>query len=161
MTKESQGLVIVPTEINLKSNLMGHYANADISLSIRFSDMDQMNKVDNKIRNSMMVNDHGLINFQIEGGIRRPVMNSSEAIKRLFEVIRTISQTLDIRVIEEHRWGSSDICFVDSSKSMVDGIGPLGTMAKRGDEYILSHSLLERSALLALTLLEIGMEKMK
>ena len=62
-------------------------------------------------------------------------------------------------MIEEHRWGSSDICFVDSNKAMVDGMGPLGTKVKGGDEYILSHSLFERSALLALTLLEIGMEK--
>ncbi len=159
MTNESQGLVVVPTDINLKSNILGHYANADISLSIRFSDMDQMNKIDKKIRRPIASKDLGLINFQIEGGIRRPAMNNSEAIEKLFEVIKTISQTLDIRVIEEHRWGSADICFVDSSKSMVDGMGPLGTKVKKGDEYILSHSLFERSALLALTLLEIGMEK--
>ncbi len=159
MTKESQGLVVAPTEINLKSNIMGHYANADISLSIRFSDTDQMNQVDKKIRGSVTAKELSLINFQIEGGIRRPPMKSSEEIKQLFEVVRTISQTLDIRVIEEHRWGSADICFVGSGKSMIDGMGPLGTKVKREDEYILSHSLFERSALLALTLLEIGMEK--
>jgi D-alanine-D-alanine ligase len=159
LTKESEGLVVVPTDINLKSNILGYYANADISLGVRFSDMDQMNKIDKKIRKPIAAKDLGLINLQIDGGIRRPAMNSSEAIKKLFEVIRKISKNLDIRVIEEHRWGSSDICFVDSSKAMVDGMGPLGTKTKKGEEYILSHSLFERSALLALTLLEIGMEK--
>ena len=159
MTDESKGLVVVPTEINLHSNVMGHYANADLSLSVRFSDIDQMNRVDKKIRSAITSKDQGLINFQMEGGIRRPAMNSSELIKQLFESIRKISQSLDIRVIEEHRWSSSDICFVDPSKSMIDGMGPLGTRIKREEEYILSHSLLERSALLALTLLKIGREK--
>jgi D-alanine-D-alanine ligase len=158
MTDESKGLVVVPTQIRLDSNIIGHSANADLSLSIRFSDIDQMNRMDKKVRSSVTAKERKLINFQIDGGIRRPAMNKSEAIMRLFEIIRKISQSLDIRVIEEHRWSSSDICFVDSSKSMIDGMGPLGTRLKGGDEYILSHSLLERSALLALTLLEIGTE---
>ncbi|MEJ2245160.1 MAG: hypothetical protein P8Y80_03585, partial [Acidobacteriota bacterium] len=101
----------------------------------------------------------GAIRFQIEGGIRRPAMNKTEAINNLYERIREIGNTLDIRVIEEHRWSSADVCFVDSNRPMVDGMGPLGTKVKGRDEYILSHSLLERSALLALTLLEIGLEK--
>lgn len=158
MTDESKGLVVVPTQIRLESNLLAHSANADLSLSIRFSDIDQMNKMDKRMRRAITAKERKLINFQIEGGIRRPAMNKSEAIAQLFEVIRKISQSLDIRVIEEHRWSSSDICFVDSSKAMIDGMGPLGTRLKGGDEYILSHSLLERSALLALTLLEIGTE---
>ena len=86
-------------------------------------------------------------------------MNSSEEIKNLYQIIKKISQKLDVRVIEEHRWSSADICFADPDKPMVDGFGPLGTKIKGSDEYILRHSLLERSALLALTLLEIGLEK--
>ncbi len=159
MTDESKGLVVVPTEIQLTSNIMGHYANADISLSIRFSDIEQMHKVDKKIKNSVTTKDHGMIHFQVEGGIRRPAMNSSEQTRNLYQIIRKISEKLDIRVVEEHRWSSADICFVESNKPMVDGIGPLGTKIKGRDEYILRHSLLERSALLALTLLEIGLEK--
>ena len=38
-------------------------------------------------------------------------------------------------------------------------MGPLGTKVKKGNEYVLSHNLFERSALLALTLLGIEMEK--
>jgi D-alanine-D-alanine ligase len=159
MTNESEGLVAVPTEMKLRSNIMGHYANADILLNIRFSDIEQMNKIDEKIRNSVRAKDRGAIRFQIEGGIRRPAMNKTEAINNLYERIREIGNTLDIRVIEEHRWSSADVCFVDSNRPMVDGMGPLGTKVKGRDEYILSHSLLERSALLALTLLEIGLEK--
>jgi len=159
MTDESKGLVVVPTDIQLKSNVMGHYANADISLSVRFHDIEQMQQVDEKIRNSVTKKDHGMLHFQIEGGIRRPAMNSSETIKDLYQVIKNISQKLDIRVREEHRWSSADICFAESSKPMVDGLGPLGTKIKGTDEFVLRHSILERSTLLALTLLELGLEK--
>jgi len=159
MTNESKGLVAVPTEMNLRSNIMGHYANADIVLSIRFGDIDQMNTIDKKIRSSMTAKDRGIIYFQIEGGIRRPPMNKTEAIDGFYDIIQKIGQTLDVRIIEEHRWGSADICFAGSRKPMIDGMGPLGTKTKGRDEYILRHSLLERSALLALTLLEIGLEK--
>jgi D-alanine-D-alanine ligase len=86
-------------------------------------------------------------------------MNSSKEIKKFYQIIKKISQKLDVRVIEEHRWSSADICFVESDKPMVDGLGPLGTKIKGTDEYILRHSLLERSALLAMSLLEIGLEK--
>jgi len=159
MTNESKGLVAVPTEMNLRSNIMGHYANADIVLSIRFGDIDQMNTIDKKIRSSMTAKDRGIIYFQIEGGIRRPPMNKTEAIDGFYDIIQKIGQTLDVRIIEEHRWGSADICFAGSRKPMIDGMGPLGTKTKGRDEYILRHSLLERSALLALTLMEIGLEK--
>ncbi len=159
MTDESNGLVVVPTELELKSNIMGHYANADISLSIRFHDIEQMQKVDDKIRGAISKKDHGMLRFQIEGGIRRPPMNKSEAIENFYSIIKLISKKLDIRVIEDHRWSSSDICFAETKKPMIDGMGPLGTKIKGRDEFILRHSLLERSALLALTLKEIGLDK--
>jgi D-alanine-D-alanine ligase len=159
MTDEANGLVVVPTDVQLKSNIMGHYANADINLSIRFNDISSMEKIDHKIKQSVSKKDHGMLLFQIEGGIRRPAMKNTEQVINFYQIIKKIAQNLDIRVLEEHRWSSSDICFADDDKPMVDGMGPLGSKVKGRDEYILRHSLLERSALLALTLHEIGMEK--
>lgn len=159
MTDESKGLVVAPTEISLRSNIMEHYANADTQLSIRFSDLDQMNEIDGKIRKSITARERNTIRFQVEGGIRRPPMNKTEKIENFYNVIKRIGQTLDIRVQQEHRWSSADICFAGSLKPMVDGMGPLGTKTRGRDEYILKHSLFERSALLALTLLEIGSER--
>ena len=159
MTDEENGLVIVPTDVQLKSNIMGHYANADVSLSVRFNDINTMQQIDEKIKQTISRKDHGMLRFQIEGGIRRPSMKNTEQVKSLYHIIKKIGQKLDIRVLEEHRWSSADICFADDDKPMVDGMGPLGNKVKGRDEYILRHSLLERSALLALTLHEIGMEK--
>lgn len=159
MTNEANGLVVVPTDVQLKSNIMGHYANADISLSVRFNDLNAMQQIDERIKQTISKKDHDMLRFQIEGGIRRPSMKNTEQIKNFYQIIKKIGQKLDIRILEEHRWSSADICFADDDKPMVDGIGPLGNKVKGRDEYILRHSLLERSALLALTLLEIGMEK--
>ena len=118
-----------------------------------------MEQIDEKIKQTVSKKDQGMLHFQIEGGIRRPPMKITEQIKNFYQIINKIGQRLDIRVLEEHRWSSADICFADESTQMVDGMGPLGNKVKGKDEYILRHSLLERSALLALTLLEIGLEK--
>jgi D-alanine-D-alanine ligase len=159
MTDETKGLVVVPTEMNLRSNIMGHYANAEMLLSIRYSDTEQMQQIDKKIRSSLTARERKILRFQIDGGIRRPPMNRDEAVAGLFETVKRIGQTLDIRIVEDHRWSSADICFAPAGTPMIDGMGPIGTKIKGSDEYILRHSLLERSALLALTLLEIGLEK--
>ena len=156
MTDEENGFVVVPTDVHLKSNIMGHYANADISLSIRFNDINTMQQIDKKIKQSISKKDQGFLRFQIEGGIRRPSMKNTEQVKNFYQIIKKIGQKLDIRILTEHRWSSADICFADDDKPMVDGMGPLGNKVKGRDEYILRHSLLERSALLALTLHEIG-----
>ena len=82
-------------------------------------------------------------------------MVKTDQVERLWQVIESIATDLDIRLREEHRWSSADICFADQRVAMVDGFGPVGVKASRQSEYILRHSLLERSTLLAMTLIRL------
>ena len=82
-------------------------------------------------------------------------MVKTDQVERLWQVIKTIATDLDIRLREEHRWSSADVCFADRSAAMVDGFGPVGAKPPKRSEYILRHSLLERSTLLAMTLIRL------
>jgi hypothetical protein len=70
--------------------------------------------------------------------------------------MKKIAEQLDIRLLEEHRWSSADICFVDKNIPVIDGLGPVGDKSSNKTGYILRHSLLERAALLAMALQELS-----
>jgi D-alanine-D-alanine ligase len=74
--------------------------------------------------------------------------------------LKKIADRIDLRIIEEHRWSSSNICFVDINKPKIDGLGPIGAKQKE-EEYILRHSILDRSLMLALLLNEVSKKELK
>jgi len=146
------GLVISPHSLQFESNITEPYANGSVRLSIRFTDSEQMKLIDAKIKNTLPKKYKNLIHIQIEGGERRPSMIKSEKVEFLWNIIKNIANKLDINLREEHRWSSADICFVDQNKFTIDGMGPIGSKPANKAEYILRHSLLERTVLLAMTL---------
>jgi D-alanine-D-alanine ligase len=88
--------------------------------------------------------------IEIEGSVRRPPMVRNEPVEKIWTRIKSLADKLDYRLVEEHRWSSADICFVDSEKPRIDE-----------DEFILRHSLLERATLLAMLLYDLSKEKIK
>lgn len=155
LTDTEKGLVVSPWKAEMRSNITDHFAHGEVRLSVRFSDPAQVAAIDKKIKKIIPKKYLKILDFQFEGGIRRPPMERSEKTLRLWEVLRDIAGKLDIRLLEEHRWGSSDICFVDKSIPMLDGLGPAGERTSGKTEYILRHSLLERAALLAMAIHEL------
>ncbi len=156
LTKEDTGLIVAPRDIRLESNIREPFAHGEITLSVRFHEQPQFDEVDRKIKQLVPKKYKNLLHFQLEGGLRRVPMLKTEKVEELFSVIKSLSEKLDIRSREEHRWSSADICFVNNEKHVIDGMGPAGAKPTRASEYILRHSLLERSALLAMTLYELG-----
>jgi D-alanine-D-alanine ligase len=86
-------------------------------------------------------------------------MLRNENVEKLWNMVKKIADNLDIRLLEEHRWSSSDICFVNNNKSVIDGIGPVGSDTVRHDEFIYRHSLLDRAALLAKVIYNLSKEQ--
>jgi len=115
--------------------------------------------LDRKIHNLIKKMNSRKNRFQIEGGICRPPMVRNQETENLYQRVRVISNRLDIRTIEEHRWSSSDICAVRQDRSRIDGLGPIGDAPHDYEEYILRHSLLDRAALLALLLNDLRQRK--
>lgn len=153
------GLVVAPSEVEIKSNITDLYANGRASLSVRFNTPSLMEGVDAKIRSVLPKKQREKIQFQIEGGLRRPPMLRDGEIEKLYGIVKELAEKLDVRLSEEHRWSSSEICFVENQKPMLDGLGPIGGFPRGKDEFILRHSLLERAALLAITMEHLGKKR--
>ena len=93
--------------------------------------------------------------YHFDGGVRRPSMIRTDQVGEIWKNIKQVAESLDINLREEHRWSSADICFISEDKHMIDGLGPVGMKPSSGTEYILRHSILERAALLAISLAEL------
>jgi len=161
LTKESEGVVVTPSDIEVKSNISDLFAHGEVSLSVRYNHPDQIDELEKKIKQLATKMGRGKQRIQIEGSVRRPPMIRTEEVEKLWNRVKSISTKLDIRLVEEHRWSSADICFVDSHKQMIDGMGPLGADRAGEDEFILRHSLLERATLLAMLLYDLSKDPLK
>jgi D-alanine-D-alanine ligase len=150
------GLVVFPSVSIMESAISECHAYAQASISVRFNDIDLLKSIDKKIRDFIPKKRKNIIDFQIEGGQRRPPMKKTEKVKSLWQTIKAIAERLDIDLREEQRWSSADICFVENDKYIIDGLGPVGGKPPKDREYIIHHSLLERGALLAMTLRELS-----
>ncbi|MHC4518621.1 MAG: M20/M25/M40 family metallo-hydrolase [Planctomycetota bacterium] len=155
LSDTDSGLVIAPFDVDAESNVMEHYAHGEARLSVRFNSPEQFDLVDEQIRKLVQRRKSSQWTIQLEGGQRRPPMVKTAPVEKLWHVIESIASDLDIRLREEHRWSSADICFVDRNVPMADGFGPVGAGPPNRSEYTLRHSLLERSTLLAMTLIRL------
>lgn len=149
---ESKGVIVTARDVDVSSSISDLYAQGEASISVRSNDVLQAEDVKKKIFQSTKKASRGKLKVQIEGDIKRPAMHRSEGVGKLWDRFKTVADNLDFRLIEEHRWSSSNICFVENSKPMIDGIGPLGIDYSGKEEFIVRHSLLERSTLLAMAL---------
>jgi len=63
------------------------------------------------------------IHFQIDGGLTRHPFPETDKVLEFWNMVKNISSKLDIRITKEHRWSTSDICFVEGEKLILDGFG--------------------------------------
>jgi D-alanine-D-alanine ligase len=159
LSSEAEGVVIIPRKMKMNSGIATLFTYCETSLSVRFDNQEQGEYLDKKIHNLVKRMNSRKNQFQIEGGIYRFPMVSNQETKNLYQQIKDIGNRLDIRILEEHRWSSSDICSVRQDRARIDGLGPIGDAPHEHEEYILRHSLLDRSTLLALLLNDLSMRK--
>jgi D-alanine-D-alanine ligase len=159
LSSEAEGVVIIPRKMKMNSGIATLFTYCEASLSVRFDNQEQGEYLDKKIHNLVKKMNSRKNQFQIEGGIYRFPMVSNQETKNLYQQIKDIGNRLDIRILEEHRWSSSDICSVRQDRARIDGLGPIGDAPHEHEEYILRHSLLDRSTLLALLLNDLSMRK--
>ncbi len=152
LSSETDNVLVTLRDVTMKSGISTLYAHGEAALSVRFNDVHHAEVVDQKIRQIVKKTKCHKCRFQISGSVRRPPMICTQEVKHLYMVIKDICNKIDIRVSEEHRWSSSDICFTESTKPQIDGLGPVGKAPHDDEEYILRHSLIDRATLLAMLL---------
>ncbi len=157
LSMDDDTLVIAPYRSTLDTNIMQPYAHGEVMLSVRYNQKEQFGEVDRKLKKLIPVRKFGkLIHFQMDGGLSRDPLVETAQVKEFHRKVSQLAKSLDIRTAGEHRWSSSDICFVEEDKYVLDGFGPIGQKSQDRSEYILRHSLLERALLIAMTLKEIS-----
>ena len=155
LSNEEDRVIVSPREVKINSNISNLFSHGEASLSVRFNMPEQAEVYDNKIHQLVKKVRSDKYQVQISGGIRRNPMVKNKEVEKIFQKVKDIANQIDVRILEEHRWSSSNICFVDPDKPKIDGLGPLGDVSKENEEYILGHSLLDRATLLALLLIDL------
>jgi D-alanine-D-alanine ligase len=156
LTNESEGVVVGLREVKIKSDIASLVSEGEAFLSVRTNVPEQAEEIDSKIRKLAKKMTRKKNKYQIEGGVRRLPMLRTDEVEKLYQQVRNLGTLLDIRILEEHRWSSADICFVDPLKAKVDGLGPIGGYHSSLDEYVLRNSMFDRASLLALLLHDLG-----
>ncbi|MDE5421069.1 M20/M25/M40 family metallo-hydrolase [Ancylomarina sp. DW003] len=156
LSVDDDSLVIAPQEMRLNTNIMQSYCNGSVKLNIRFNQIDQFKTLDESIKKAVPSRKlNKIAKLQMEGGIMRPPLEENKKTDQFFQFIQPIAKKLDIRVAKEHRWDSSDICSIDTGMYLIDGFGPSGQINPKQSEFIYTHSISERSLLLAMTIHEL------
>ena len=85
----------------------------------------------------------------------RPPMPASERNKKLFKAVQETAASIGFSVSEEFRAGVSDANLIAGEHTpVIDGMGPIGAMDHSEDEYMIKATLLQRSVLLACSLID-------
>ena len=87
----------------------------------------------------------------------RPAMPAGESSLELYEMLRHTGRGTGIPVSKSHRRGSSDANFFGAAGvPTLDGFGPIGEQDHTENEWIQVPSILPRTVLLALFLIDLG-----
>ena len=150
-TRIDRGITVNPGVISggTRTNVVAAEARAEVD--IRVARLKDAPALDKKF--------HGLRPFDkrcaihVEGGLNRPPMERSPAIRKLFESARRWAKELGVELEESSTGGGSDGNFTAAmGVPTLDGLGGVGEGAHAGNESILIDRIADRTAMLAMLL---------
>ncbi|MFC5604760.1 M20 family metallopeptidase [Sporosarcina koreensis] len=100
------------------------------------------------------------VKVEVTGGINRWPLERTEQVAEMFEKAKQIAESsLGFELTEMETGGGSDGNLTAPFAPTLDGLGAVGDGAHANHEYLVLDKMTERSALLALLLLEYGRDK--
>ena len=127
-------------------------AEAECSIDVRFTSMNEAERIENEIRNLKSFDER--VKLEILGAINRPPLERTASVVKLYEKAREIAESFDYELGETQVGGASDGNFVGAlGIPVLDGLGIAGNGAHTLKEYILIDDIPKRATLLALLLL--------
>lgn len=122
-------------------------ADAEAEVDVRFSTLDEGERVDAAIRALRPVLPGAGVAV-VQGGINRPPLERTDAVVALYRTARDLARELGFDVPEGSTGGGSDGCFTAAlGIPTLDGLGPQGGGAHAIDEHIVIADLPRRVAL--------------
>jgi glutamate carboxypeptidase len=129
-----------------RSNVVAAEARAEIDM--RFSTMDEGQRVENEILQSQPYDER--VRIHVSGGINRPPLERNEKTLALYEQARLVARALDYELQETQVGGASDGNFIAAlGVPVLDGLGIDGDGAHAAHEHIIVDDISRRGAMLA------------
>jgi glutamate carboxypeptidase len=150
-TNLKQGITVNPGVITggTRTNVVAAEAHAEVD--IRIAKLKDAALLDKKFRSLRPVDKR--CSIQVEGGLNRPPMERSPAIRKLFHTARACAKELGVKLEESATGGGSDGNFTAAlGIPTLDGLGGVGEGAHATNESILLDRIADRTALLAMLL---------
>jgi len=150
-TNLKRGITVNPGVIagGTRTNVVPAEARAEVD--IRIAKAQDAAALDKKFRSLRPVDKR--CSIHVEGGLNRPPMERSPAIRSLFEKARQSAKELGIKLEESATGGASDGNFTAAlGVPTLDGLGGVGEGAHAVNESILLDRIADRTALLAMLL---------
>jgi glutamate carboxypeptidase len=130
-------------------------AHASALIDFRFIRYDQLDFLIHEIERIVHTSIVPHTKTQYEIRSQRNPMPTSQATINLFQLFEEIGKSLKIPIDKEFRFGVSDANTIAAAGTPVlDGLGPLGADDHSEREYMIKTSLVQRTQLLALGILE-------
>jgi glutamate carboxypeptidase len=150
-TQLSRGITVNPGVISGGTRVNVVAAEASVEVDIRVSRMKDAPVLDKKFRALRPFDKRCLV--RVEGGLNRPPMERTAAIRKLFATARDLAKQLGVSLEESSTGGGSDGNFTAAlGVPTLDGLGGVGEGAHAPNESILVDRIADRTALLALLL---------
>jgi glutamate carboxypeptidase len=150
-TSLKQGITVNPGVISggTRTNVVAAEARAEVD--IRIAHAQDAAALDKKFRSLRPFDKR--CSIQVEGGLNRPPMERTPAIRQLFRTARACAKELGIALQESATGGGSDGNFTAAlGIPTLDGLGGVGEGAHAANESILLDRIADRTALLAMLL---------
>jgi glutamate carboxypeptidase len=146
-----EGITVNPGVISggTRTNVVAAEARAEID--IRIAKAKDAAALDKKFRSLHPVDKR--CSIHVEGGLNRPPMERTPAIRQLFQTARACAKELGVTLQESSTGGGSDGNFTAAlGIPTLDGLGGVGEGAHAANESILLDRIADRTALLAMLL---------
>lgn len=153
-TNLKQGITVNPGVISggTRTNVIA--AEAHVGVDIRIAKAKDAAALDKKFRALRPIDKR--CSIHVEGGLNRPPMERSPAIRSLFQKARECATELGVTLEESSTGGGSDGNFTAAlGVPTLDGLGGVGEGAHAANESILLDRIADRTALLAMLLSEL------
>ena len=152
LTSLEQGVEVIVNALKAERNHGRGQDYASVLLTARYRDKNYIDELDKQIRQIAAKEINSGVQLRIRVLGNRPPIPDNPLNRDFFEMVKKIAGLLEIKVEPIHRRISSDICHVPENVPVLGGFGPIAVLGETADDYILRDSLLDRSALLALTI---------
>jgi len=150
-TNLKQGITVNPGVVSggTRTNVVA--AEARVEVDIRIAETKDAAALDKKFRALRPFDKR--CSIQVDGGLNRPPMERTPAIRQLFQTARACAKELGVALQESSTGGGSDGNFTAAlGIPTLDGLGGVGEGAHAVNESILLDRIADRTALLAMLL---------